>query len=300
MSQTALSIVAADDDEMSLELMIHSLKGAGCNTVGFGQGEQLLNYVRAHASETDVVILDKIMPNLSGVDILKRMKADPNLKNIPVIIQTGDVGLQQMRESIDAGAYYYLSKPYDPSAMISLVKAAARDCLQRKRLHHKLDSGEFAINLLHQGVFKVRTPDDCQSITALISSVAEQKKEVALVLSELIINGIEHGNLEIGYAKKGELLESGQLDNEITRLLTVPENRKKRVTVSYARLRGEVKVRVRDEGEGFEWKRYITIDPGRFVDLNGRGIAYANIVGIPITYIGNGNTVEFSFAAEKI
>jgi hypothetical protein len=72
------------------------------------------------------------------------------------------------------------------------------------------------------------------------------------------------------------------------------------VTVSFARTRTEAKVRIRDEGDGFKWQEYTTIDPTRFVDLNGRGIAYANIVGIPLEYLGNGNTVEFSFPVAKI
>ena len=72
MSQTQLSIVAADDDEISLELMVHSLKGAGYQTVGFCEGNSLFNYVSEHSKETDIVILDKVMPDVSGVDKIGR------------------------------------------------------------------------------------------------------------------------------------------------------------------------------------------------------------------------------------
>lgn len=295
MVDAGLNVVVADDDEINLELLLHALKGVGGNIVGFESGGKLLHYVQEHARDTDVVILDKLMPNLSGIDVLRQMKADPSLRNIPVIIQTGDVGLQQMQESIDAGAYYYLSKPYEPSAMLSLVKAAARDCIKQQQLDDELETKDFSLSLLHQGLFKVRTPDDCRQITALLSSVAMNKKEVSLVLCELITNGIEHGSLGIGYERKAELLEAGTFDAEVTRLLEKDANKHKFVTVSYARFANKTKIRIQDEGNGFDWKKYTQVDASRFVDLNGRGIAYANIVDIPLKYSESGNCVEFSF-----
>lgn len=295
MTQEVLNIVAADDDEMSLELMVHSLEHAGYKTTGFSKGDLLYEFVQRHANDTDVVILDKIMPDLDGVEILKRMKADQNLKNIPVIIQTGDVGLQQMQESIDAGAYYYLTKPYEPSAMVSLVKAASRSGRQRFEVENSIETADPSIKFLQQAVFKIRKPEQVTHLAASISSIAEQKKEVALVFTELLLNAIEHGNLGIGYQRKGELLEAGKFDQEVKRLLTLPENIRKNVAISYMRSGKTVKLRIHDNGKGFDWKEFTKMDATRFVDLNGRGIAYASIVGIPLHYSENGSQVEFSF-----
>lgn len=294
MQNNALNIVAADDDEVVLELLVHSLKKAGHNTVGFNESEKLVSYLKHQQEEPDVIILDKLMPDLSGLDILKHIKKDPRLQDIPVIIQSGDIGLEYLQESVDAGAYYYLTKPYDQDTMVSLVKAAARDSLNRKLIRDDLKLGVQHFQFLKQAVFKIQNPTDGLRIAALIASMAKRTQEVSLVLSELITNAIEHGNLGIGYQRKAQLLEVGQLDNEIEHLLNLEENKKKFLHVYFARSANKIKVRVTDEGEGFDWKNYLHINPDRFVDLNGRGIAYAKIVGIDLHYSDEGRVVEFA------
>jgi len=294
MQNNALNIVAADDDEVVLELLVHSLKKAGHNTVGFNQSDKLVSYLKHQQEEPDVIILDKLMPDLSGLDILKHIKKDPRLQDIPVIIQSGDIGLEYLQESVDAGAYYYLTKPYDQDTMVSLVKAAARDSLNRKLIRDDLKLGVQHFQFLKQAVFKIQNPSDGLRIAAIIASMTKRTQEVSLVLSELITNAIEHGNLGIGYQRKAQLLEVGQLDNEIEHLLNLEENKKKFVHVYFARSTNKIKVRVTDEGEGFDWKNYLHINPDRFVDLNGRGIAYAKIVGIDLHYSDEGRVVEFA------
>lgn len=295
MDQSTLRIVAADDDDMNLEIMLRNLSSAGYETAGFHDGTSLLSYVKEHPKAADVIILDKIMPSMSGVEVLRRLKEDASLHNIPVIIQTGDVGMAQMQESLEAGAYYYLPKPFEPDMMVSLVRAAVRDCVQRTKLLEQMHREKSATYLMEYGRFLVRTLEDARRLSASLSHHARRSKEVALVLSELMINGIEHGNLKIGYEEKRRLIREGGLDSEIEKRLLLPGNRDKCVKVTMQQKDHRAKVTIEDMGEGFDWHPYTNIDPTRFIELNGRGIAYASLMAINIQYLGNGNTVECRF-----
>jgi two-component system cell cycle response regulator len=94
-----------------------------------------------------------------------------------------------------------------------------------------------------------------------------------LGLTELIVNGIEHGNLEIGYDLKTELLEKGLWMEEVERRSTLHENIAKVVGIVAKRRGGCVESTISDCGDGFDHEKFMTIDPARAYHHHGRGIA---------------------------
>jgi hypothetical protein len=295
MDSNILRVVVADDDTLNLEILVNTITGAGYEAHGFEDGDTALEYIKAYPENVDIAILDKMMPRMSGLKVLRHIKADPALKNIPIILQTGDVGIEQLQEGLEAGAYYYLSKPFYSEMLLSLVNAAARDCVMRNQTLNKLKKEKPITTLLDAGVFKLKTTEDAFRLAAALSYHATRPEDVNLAVSELIVNAVEHGNLGIGYEEKNHLLQHGTLNEEINRRLALPENINKVVKVIFERIGNKITVLIEDQGNGFDWKKYMSFEPMRLTDLNGRGIASANIMRLGIEYIGSGNKVKCQF-----
>ena len=295
MDNNSFRVVVADDESMNLEILVKAITNAGYIAVAFEDGDTALEYVQKNPENVDIIILDKIMPNMSGMEVLRHIKSNPALKNIPIILQTGDVGVTQLKEGLEAGAYYYLSKPFYPETLISLVNAAARDCVTRNRVLNKITKEKPLTAMLKYGVFEIRTIEEAYQMAAAFAYHANKPTEVNLVISNLIINAIEHGNLKIGYETKNQLLANNGLDAEISRRAALPENVHKFVKVTFDKSFNKISVLIEDQGEGFDWKKYMKYEPIRLTDLNGRGIASANLMNLGVEYIGSGNKVKCQF-----
>ncbi len=295
MQSNVIRAVVADDEELNLEILSKTIMSAGYEVSSFDDGDDALQYIKANPENVDIVILDKMMPRMSGIEVIKQLKSHPILKNIPVILQTGDVGVAQLKEGLDVGAYYYLSKPFDPSMLVSLVNAATRDCVKVHNTLKQLKKEKPITSLLKSGVFEIRTIEDAYKLTAALASHAIKPEEVNLGVGGLIVNAIEHGNLNIGYETKNTLLKNNMLQDEINKRLNMSENVNKYVKVIFENLGNKIHLLIEDCGGGFDWKRYMNFDPIRLTDLNGRGIASANLMHLDIMYSGSGNKVKCQF-----
>ena len=287
----SLKIMTVDDDVINLEILNKNLKDAGFNSISFEDGDVAWEYLMQHPADVDIVLLDKMMPNLNGMEVLSRMKKNENLRNIPVILQTGDMGVEQMREGLAAGAYYYLEKPFDPSIMISLVNAVIRDQLQKNDVRANIKQDQTLAHMLLDGRFRYKTLDEAKKLAAMLGQHAENPGEISIALSEIMINAVEHGNLGIGYEEKNVLMAENRLEAEINRRMTLPEYINKVVCVRFQREAGKSTITINDEGNGFEWRDFLQFDPMRLTDLNGRGIATASLMGLALEYRDNGSTV---------
>jgi hypothetical protein len=116
-------------------------------------------------------------------------------------------------------------------------------------------------------------------------------------LWELLINAVEHGNLDISYQEKSALLGSGQWQNEICRRLAAPDYADKQVTVQVELGAREVSYTITDQGHGFDPLPYFEFEPGRATHAHGRGIAMARRLSFSsLEYFGNGNAVRATSA----
>lgn len=290
-----MRVLAVDDEEFNLEILSRHLKKAGYEAIAVENGEKAWDYLEKNPKNIDIVLLDKMMPGVSGIEVLQRMKKHPELKEIPVILQTASVGVQEVTEGIQSGAYYYLTKPFASEMLISIVNAAAREHRQKSDLVTKLNQNKQILDLMKTSYFEIKTVDEARSVAAFLASCFPNPSRAIIGISALIVNAVEHGSLDIGYAKKAELLAEGKFDEEIKKRLELPENKTKVVKINFERKPIEVVVRIKDMGKGFNFKQYSSFDPVRITDPNGRGIAMASIVkGSKIEFVGSGNEVVYS------
>lgn len=297
--QRKRTILVVDDDEFNLMILIKSARGAGYEVQAFDNGEQAWDYLQLHGESIDIAVLDKMMPGLNGLDLLKRIKGTEQLKRMPVIMQTGDVGTAQMCEGLQNGAYYYLTKPFAPEVFAAILHSAESECLLRDELVAHVENSFGRIGLmLEEGEFSLRTHAEARFLVATLSQAAFRSDSVSRGLMELIANAIEHGNLEIGYQTKRNALLNGTWWQELDERMNNPIYSNRRVHVKVEKIFSILHVSIRDEGKGFNWQHYLKESQAGDIlsRVSGRGMFTAVGVLDDVRYIDKGNEVQCNVA----
>jgi CheY-like chemotaxis protein len=289
MSSARLLVV--DDEEINLEIISEYLEGESFELTMVEDGEAALALLNGGQS-FDVVILDRMMPGLDGLEVLRRMQLDARLRAVPVIMQTAAAGHDQVAEGLRLGAYYYLTKPYHRDSLVAVVNAALNVVQRRRDLAREIEKYFGLLALLEEGHFRVQTLKQAHALAAGLSTLAADPPSVALGLLELLINGIEHGNLGINFHDKAALLAADSWEKEIEVRLALPENADKYVQTHVQREGKQMRISIRDCGAGFDWRRFLVLDESRALHPNGRGIAVARHVSFrTLEFVEPGNQV---------
>ncbi|MAE50701.1 MAG: response regulator [Micavibrio sp.] len=295
-----MNILAVEDDQMAMSFLEIQIKELGHNIITANDGQQALVQLEKHPGQIDVVLMDRFMPVMDGLSAVKRMKDNHAWRNIPVIMVTGADSMDEMKEGLDAGVFYYLTKPVNDDMLRSVLSAAVREAQQIQTLAEELGKHKTSFNLIETARFNVRTLDEARSLSAFIANCFPEPERVLSGLGELLINAIEHGNIGIGYDRKTDLVANNTWESEINRLQTLPENEHKFVTATVAHKVDGTYVVIEDQGEGFAWKNFLQIDPARAGDNHGRGIAQANTISFDkLTYNDKGNQAIAFVGLEK-
>jgi len=292
MDEMQSTILVVDDMEYSIKLILAFLKDSHYTLNTARDGEEAWKLLLESPTMYSAVLLDRLMPRLDGLSLLKKIKSHPDLNHIPVIFQTSLTQEHEIIEGIEAGAYYYLNKPLQRKILKAIVKAAVTEYEQYRSLCKQALKMTDALRFLKAGEFEFRTLEEGNKLATLLAGYCHESETVVVGLWELIANAIEHGNLGISYEEKSRLNEHDQLETEITRLLNQPENISKKVTIKVENIGTEIHFTIQDQGKGFDWQAYMDFSPKRVFDSHGRGIAMANNFYFDrIEYQGCGNRV---------
>lgn len=127
-------ILAVDDSEDALAILEQLLLHHGYQVLTASSGEDALQ--KARASQPSLVLLDVMMPSLSGYQVAKQFKADPVLKFIPLILLTARNSLDDVLSGFEQGADDYIAKPYQVAELLARIRAAIRLRRIYEELHH--------------------------------------------------------------------------------------------------------------------------------------------------------------------
>lgn len=284
--------LVVDDERMNREVVIANLRAAGYETMSAEDGQQAWLTLDAAPEQFDVILLDRRMPRMDGMALLSKLKGDVRLSHIPVIMQTAYASSEDVVEGIKAGVYYYLAKPLDRRLLLSVTAAAIEEHQRFLRLRDDLAKRSTALSLMDTGTFRFRTLAEAETLAVALAGACPRSQHMVVGLSEIFTNAIEHGNLGITFEEKARLLAEKRWRKQVGALLDAPENRCKFVTVTFQRGLGEVRITVRDEGAGFDWRRYMDLDASRAFAVHGRGIAMARKLAFDaLDYRDPGNEV---------
>ncbi len=296
----SLTNLVIDDEEFNLDMLNEYLTYADYNVMTASSGEEGLDMLTIHHNDIDIVLLDRMMPGMDGLEVLKRMKSTNEFSNIPVIMQTAAAGTKHLIEGNEAGAYYYLTKPFDKQTLLAIVGSAAQTIEQREQFSEEFYENFMLIDCTESSYFKLRDLEQTQKLAVYLGKMCPPSRitgysfsELSYGFSEILINAVEHGNLGISYEEKSNLLKQGKdvWRAEILKRLLLEEHREKYVRVVYEHHGDEIVVFVEDQGRGFNWQPFLEIDPARSTDNHGRGIALANAIFDDLTFHGQGNQV---------
>ena len=120
-STTRLSHILVADDEPHIGRIIKMKLEQGPFRVSLAyDGQEALDFVNS-GEQLDLVLLDLMMPKLSGLDVLKRIREQEKFKSLPCIILTADGEAKHERDALELGATQFLTKPFSPKKLYALV-----------------------------------------------------------------------------------------------------------------------------------------------------------------------------------
>jgi two-component system cell cycle response regulator len=285
-------ILLVDDDRTLRAVLNMQLEQLGYSVIEATNGQEAFDTLQEHKTDIDVILLDREMPVMDGMQFIAKIKANAELSRIPVIMVTGSGQPAQISQGIEAGVFYYLVKPIHYNVLSTIVSTAMRDASRKKKLSTVMTMQSDAFKLMTSADFHVTTPLQAENLAAMLANCYDDPARVFPGIAELILNGIEHGNLAIGFEEKGRLLATDSLAREINTRLMRAENINKEINVEYRKTATEQKITITDQGKGFDWTAFLHLDPDRVTQMNGRGIATAKMQSFDdVTYNDCGNQV---------
>ncbi len=287
------SVLVVDDEIINSKMIVHMLQQQDYRIAVAVNGEEAWDLLQATPDAFDAVLLDRMMPGIDGLEVLERMKKHDVLKGVPVIIQTAMTEEAEILKGIQAGAFYYLTKPYRKERLLTVVKAAIDDRTQYKILREEAHHTAHAFSLLVRADFSLKSLAEVDNLAALLAKLCPEPDKVVLGLWELLINALEHGNLGITYEEKSELIRRNIWREEVNRRTHLEENRDKSVLVRFEKTGEDIVFTIEDMGPGFDWEPYMELNSDRVFDSHGRGIAIAGNYSFDrLEYLDRGNKVR--------
>jgi len=187
-------ILVCDDNEQNVELLEAQLTAIGYTVIPAVNGQAAMDIV--FRDRPDLLLLDIMMPGITGFDVIKALRADPVTATIPIVVLTSLQEFDDKIKAMELGADDFLSKPYNKLELFARIKSLLR--IKRLRDEVSLQSVELA-----------RKNEDLRKLTALKDSLITV---VANDLKTPLLQVI--GNLDI--VLSGRI---GELDNEQAEVL---------------------------------------------------------------------------------
>jgi DNA-binding response OmpR family regulator/anti-sigma regulatory factor (Ser/Thr protein kinase) len=285
-------ILVVDDEPMNLEIIGDVLDDPSYLVSNAANGEIAWQAMLAAESPPQLLVLDRMMPVMDGIELLKRIKAEPRFAGIPVIMQSAASSSSDIAEGVAAGAWYYLPKPYAPRDLLTIVRAALEEVAEREAANLVVRNRRSVLDLLDVAEFEFHTLKEAADLAYSLAGLCPDPVSAAIGLSELMVNAVEHGNLRIGYAEKSEMRRNEVWEQEVEVRLSDPVLGARRARVVFRRMPEQLTFTISDEGEGFDWRSYLEFAPERAFDPNGRGIAMARLASFAsLDYRDRGNIV---------
>lgn len=151
-------ILIVDDEPANLFILEGILSGEGYEVVSASNGRECLKCLSD--KEFDIVLLDIMMPEMTGLDVLQIMRNNPVLHNLPVMVVSAKVGSDDVKEALDAGANEYIKKPIDEVELLARIRTLLRMKMQDdelRALNKELESKHRLISNNIEYAYKIQS-----------------------------------------------------------------------------------------------------------------------------------------------
>jgi two-component system, OmpR family, phosphate regulon response regulator PhoB len=124
MFMSNLNILIVEDEDAIREMLVMVMENADLQVIAVGSAEQALQALAEH--RIDLLVLDWMLPGISGVELARRLKKDPGYKDLPIILLTARGEEEDKIRGLEIGADDYVTKPFSPKELIARIKAVMR------------------------------------------------------------------------------------------------------------------------------------------------------------------------------
>lgn len=145
------TILAVDDEEHILELIRYNLEGAGYKVLEAESGEEALELL--DKKKCDLLLLDWMLPGIDGIDVIKRIRENPALKKMPVILLTAKNEEINKVVGLEIGADDFLTKPFGIYELLARIKAVLR---RSEDTYEKVETKEEILYIDYLSINKAR------------------------------------------------------------------------------------------------------------------------------------------------
>jgi two-component system, cell cycle response regulator len=136
-------VLVVDDDEAARYLVVRALARKKISCIEAVNGESALERVLANPTAIEAIILDVMMPDMTGFDVMRALKKNPMASSIPVILVTASATEEEdIVRGVEYGAIDYLTKPYSPAVLVAKLRAACERARAERRLRYELRFAE--------------------------------------------------------------------------------------------------------------------------------------------------------------
>ena len=119
-------IWCVEDDASILDIEVYTLQSTGFQAQGFADGGAFWSALESARELPELVVLDVMLPGVDGVELLRRMRAAPATRSIPVVMATAKGAEYDKIQALDLGADYYLTKPFEPDELLACIRSLLR------------------------------------------------------------------------------------------------------------------------------------------------------------------------------
>jgi len=163
-------ILVIDDLPENVFLLQDRLENEGYEVITAYEGKSGLN--KAISEQPDLILLDIMMPDITGLDVCKKLGGNEETSHIPIILVTAKIEAEDIKEGLEAGAFDYIKKPFNRIELLARVKSALKLADARKQLIEAEKNKLFAATVVTAN-HKIKQP-----LTLMSLSAAAIKREI--------------------------------------------------------------------------------------------------------------------------
>jgi DNA-binding response OmpR family regulator len=163
-------ILVIDDLPENVFLLQDRLENEGYEVITAYEGKSGLN--KAISEQPDLILLDIMMPDITGIDVCKKLVSNEETSHIPIILVTAKIEAEDTKDGLEAGAFDYIKKPFNRVELLARVKSALKLSDARRQLIEAEKSKLFAATVVTAN-HKIKQP-----LTLMSLSTAAIKREI--------------------------------------------------------------------------------------------------------------------------
>ncbi len=180
------NILLIEDDKDISELISYNLKKENFNVITAYDGEEALNLIKDNV--IDLIILDLMLPSVSGIDLLKYIKRNEKTKSILVIIETAKGEENDIVLGLELGADDYVTKPFSPKVLVARIKRLIERTEEKSINEKLLNAGPVTLDLTRHKVTLKGKPIELTLVEFKLLNYLISNKGKALSRDEILAN----------------------------------------------------------------------------------------------------------------